>query len=223
MQIKIDHTVSGGSAIHVIQRNPKPSAKKDLDEKSQKADQKRLQSLNKMKDSYAQQKNAIKQALASVDVAKKSNKIVFSDAEDNNDTATSVTPQNTIKLQTRAKEPNKKKLALFEDDDKDNNPADYSKDFAIKEQFQGAKGERLMRLQSRFQNDKRFNMDARFLDDGDHGNNEGEEIEAEWQNGQHNEAPEDDERQWQYNILESVMGKKMNQGPPAPTTDSKKK
>lgn len=65
-QIKIDHTVSGGSAIHVIERNPNRSVKKDLDEKSQKADQKRIESLAKMKDSYTQQKNAIKAALATV-------------------------------------------------------------------------------------------------------------------------------------------------------------
>lgn len=40
--------------------------KKDLDEKSKKADQKRLESLNKMKNSYNEQKLAIKKALAGV-------------------------------------------------------------------------------------------------------------------------------------------------------------
>ena len=57
--------MSGGSAIHVINRNANKQ-KKELDEKAQKSDQKRLQSLNKMKDSYNQQKLAIKQALAGV-------------------------------------------------------------------------------------------------------------------------------------------------------------
>lgn len=84
-----------------------------------------------------------------------------------------------------------------------------------------------MRLQSRFQNDRRFNLDSRFLDaDAD---NEGDEFyneEYEQQNGHENygqQEEEVDERQWQYNILESVMGKKMGQGPQAPSRDAKKK
>lgn len=127
------------------------------------------------------------------------------------------------------KKTDKKNLTLFDDGD-DNEHEDYGKDFAIKEQFQGAKGEKLMRLQSRFQNDSRFKMDARFLDDYGryHNEEEAEEEEGddyEMNNVQNNgyQAPEDDERQWQYNILESVMGKKVNQGPPAPSKDAKKK
>lgn len=58
--------MSGGQAIHVIERNPAKTVKKQFDAKSEKADQKRLQSLNKMKDSYTQQKQAIKAALSSV-------------------------------------------------------------------------------------------------------------------------------------------------------------
>lgn len=40
--------------------------KKELDEQSKKADQKRIESLNKMKNSYNEQKMAIKKALAGV-------------------------------------------------------------------------------------------------------------------------------------------------------------
>lgn len=40
--------------------------KKELDEKSKLADQKRLESLKKMKNSYNEQKQAIKNALAGV-------------------------------------------------------------------------------------------------------------------------------------------------------------
>lgn len=228
-KIKIDHTVASGSAIHVIEQNPNKSAvKKDLDAKSQKADQKRLQSLNKMKDSYAQQQNAIKQALASVDTAKKSNKIVFSD--DEGDSSKSVSKKATGKeTAKKAEAPQKKKnLTLFDDDDdEDGGQQDYSKDFAIKEQFQGAKGEKLMRLQSRFQHDSRFKMDARFLDDDaqddEDGDGEFDGMDVDQGHQTQNGEPEDDERQWQYNILESVMGRKVGQGPPAPSKDSKKK
>lgn len=46
-------------------KTQKPN-KKELDEKSKKADQKRLESLKKMKNSYNEQKLAIKKALAGV-------------------------------------------------------------------------------------------------------------------------------------------------------------
>lgn len=65
-KIKIDRKVSGGEAIHVIERNSNKSVKKSLDEKSQRADQKRIESLKKMKNSYNEQKLAIKNALAGV-------------------------------------------------------------------------------------------------------------------------------------------------------------
>lgn len=58
--------MSGGEAIHVIESKVKKTAKKELSEKSKKADQKRLESLNKMKNSYNEQKLAIKKALAGV-------------------------------------------------------------------------------------------------------------------------------------------------------------
>lgn len=220
--------MSGGSAIHVIGKNSKGPVKKELDARSQKADQKRLQSLNKMKDSYTQQKNAIKLALATVDSSKKSNKIVFSDAEEDDPPVTKqLASGKSTKPQPKPRESNKKSLTLF-DDDENEGDVDYSNDFAIKEQFQGAKGEKLMRLQSRFQNDKRFNMDARFLndnlDEGGDDNDEDMESEHHYPMPTHNDQlPEDDERQWQYNILESVIGRKVNQGPPAPGKDSKKK
>lgn len=65
-QIKIDRTVSSGEAIHIIEMKTQKPNKKELDEKSKKADQKRLESLKKMKNSYNEQKLAIKKALAGV-------------------------------------------------------------------------------------------------------------------------------------------------------------
>lgn len=65
-QIKIDRNVSTGEAIHVIETKSQKNNKKELDEKSKRADQKRLESLEKMKNSYNEQKQAIKNALAGV-------------------------------------------------------------------------------------------------------------------------------------------------------------
>lgn len=122
----------------------------------------------------------------------------------------------------QSKENATKKPALFADDDDDEeDERSYQNDFRIKEQFQGAKGERLLRLQSRFQNDRRFNMDAKFLEDeADYGEDDGNRKP---QNG--HEATEedgDDERQWQYDILESVMGKKIRHNEPAKDPAKKK-
>lgn len=58
--------MSAGKAIHIIERDANKSVKKDFDEKAKRADQKRIESLTKMKNSYNQQKLAIKQALAVV-------------------------------------------------------------------------------------------------------------------------------------------------------------
>lgn len=65
-RIKIDRNVSGGEAIHVIDARANKGTKKELDEKSKRADQKRMESMNKMKNSYNEQKSAIKKALAGV-------------------------------------------------------------------------------------------------------------------------------------------------------------
>lgn len=98
--------------------------------------------------------------------------------------------------------------ALFDDEDDVANE-DYSKDFEIKEQYQGEKGARLLKLQSRFKNDKRFKMDEQFWDDEDE--TAGTVEEPAQQNG--GGEGEDDERQWQYGILESVMGKQIQSDP----------
>lgn len=111
---------------------------------------------------------------------------------------------------------NAKKPVLFNDEDGEEDIEDYKNDFQIKEQFQGRKGEKLMKLQSRFQTDSRFKMDAKFMDDDDEYYSENE-IESRNRNSQENENGDDDERQWQYNILESVIGKKVRQDAPRET------
>lgn len=55
-----------GEAIHVIESKSQKTNKKELDDKSKLADQKRLDSMKKMKNSYNEQKQAIKKALAGV-------------------------------------------------------------------------------------------------------------------------------------------------------------
>lgn len=148
---------------------------------------------------------------------------MFSDAEDDaSDIGKSSTSAKDSTSVNKPKEKTAKKPALFADDEDDEEDEQhYQNDFQIKEQFQGAKGERLMRLQSRFQNDRRFNMDAKFLEDG---NDYGEDDDNRKPENGHdaNEENADNERQWQYDILESVMGKKIRRNEP-PKDPMKKK
>lgn len=66
-KIKIDRSISSGEVIHVIDKKANSKReKKFFDDKSKLADQKRIESLKKMKSSYNEQQLAIKRALAGV-------------------------------------------------------------------------------------------------------------------------------------------------------------
>lgn len=145
-----------------------------------------------MKDTYNQQKLAIKNALSGVDT-KKSNKIIFDVPE---------AKQSVQRTQSKQDTSTKISKPLFIDDNDEEE--DYSNDFRVKEQYQGEKGAQLLKLQSRFKNDKRFDMDSKFWEET--GEGDGFQLEAAVDEG---EADEDDERKWQYGILESVMGKRI--------------
>lgn len=97
----------------------------------------------------------------------------------------------------------RKSKALFDDDEADD--FDYEKSFEIKKQYEGEKGARLQKLQSRFQNDQRFKMNENFLDDANDDDVEGNEIEDVDETAESTT----DERKWQYDMLESVIGKKL--------------
>lgn len=127
---------------------------------------------------------------------KKSNKIIFDAPE-------------TVSFEASKPKPtlSKKSKPLF--DDNDDGDEDYSKDFRVKEQYQGEKGAELLKLQSRFKNDKRFDMDSKFWDENLGGGDEMQTVP----DGDADEEDQDDERQWQYGILESVMGKRIHSEP----------
>lgn len=67
----------------------------------------------------------------------------------------------------------------------------------------GKKGEKLLQMQAGQSLDPRFRIDAKFVDD--------EEDEEEYDYGKDQDANDvDDERQWQMNILEQVVGTKLD-------------
>lgn len=218
-RIRIDASSTGsGGAIHVIERNrssAKPREAVLTDDKSKAADKKRLESLGKMKDTYNQQKLAIKNALSGVDGGglPRSNKIVF-DAEPGTAAASQTKPSNG--RDATATVPKKGKPLFDEDDEDDGDGVDHGNDFRVREQYQGERGEQLMRLQSRFKNDPRFVMDSKFLEDGnDDDEGYGRATDAGPQQPDASATDADDERKWQYGILESVMGKRIQSEPSA--------
>lgn len=147
--------------------NPNPNGN------ASEANQKRLESLHKLKQAHDQQKYAIKNALK-MSEAPKNKKIVFDSEEAAGDTWRNG------------------KSNLFDGDDDD---GDYSNDFKSRKQFEGAQGQKLLELKSKFRNDDRFRMDEDFHEE------EGGEAE---------DAKSDDEqgeRKRQLEILGSVVGK----------------
>ncbi|XP_037036322.1 probable RNA-binding protein CG14230 [Bradysia coprophila] len=157
--------------------------RKVFDEKSEKADRKRVESLINMKNTYNQQKKTVQEALANLGPAT-NKKIIFEE------------PATEI-----GTKPPKKSQPLFDQDADDDDDFDYAKSFEMKKQYEGESGARLQKLQSRFQNDQRFKMNENFLDENDDANEAEEVVEA-------TDSPSD-ERKWQYDMLESVMGKKL--------------
>lgn len=129
----------------------------------------------------------------------------------------SISKQNAKKTDSKQKEvkTTTRKPTLFDENDSDAEQ-DFQGNFELKEHFEGEKGEKLRRLQDRFQGDNRFKMDSRFLEndsDGDENDvgtqrrSDKKSIEGSTENIETNE---NDERQWQMNILESVMGKRIH-------------
>lgn len=107
----------------------------------------------------------------------------------------------------------KRPISLFDEDEESDAEGNYEGNFQIKQQFEGKKGERLRRLQDRFQGDSRFKMDSRFLeddDDGESGDEKTKQVVKTEEIINDIETNEYDERQWQLNILESVIGKKVH-------------
>lgn len=109
-----------------------------------------------------------------------SKKIKFSDAESDQDDCKPIS-----------------KTDIFESDD-DNEDNDDNINF--KHMPSGKKGEKLAKMRAEQSLDPRFRIDAKFVDD------DGEEVYGEDQN---EENTINDERQWQMNILEQVVGTKM--------------
>ncbi|XP_018579304.1 probable RNA-binding protein CG14230 isoform X2 [Anoplophora glabripennis] len=153
---------------------------------SSEANLKRLQSLSNLKKSYKSQKSLIQQSLSKIDNVP-NKKIIFDETENVNTDELNHTGTNS-------------KKSLFDDELQED---DFEPNFEIKEQFQGEKGQKLLELQTRYKNDKRFVLDSRFLDEN------GDEKEADDHLENKEEVSLEDEKKKEYQILEQILGKKV--------------
>ncbi|EDV44656.1 uncharacterized protein Dana_GF20211 [Drosophila ananassae] len=164
--------------LHIIEQHRKP-AKKQADATVSQAEQKRKESLLKMRQEHLQKKSAIQQALAGISVdGGQAKRIKFSYAED--------------EVEKPAKTPKKD---LFENEDEDEADEEI-----VLPQHKGKKGERLVEMQSKQSLDPRFRITANFVED-----QEGEEEEEP----EDDKPLQESERNWQMGILEQVVGRKL--------------
>lgn len=171
---------------------------------------KRQEGLQKLRNRQDEQKLAIKNALLSIDsTAPRNNKIVFEAPEPRPAPVVEVIEE----VQHHPKASNKRKAQLF---DEDENEAEVpAESFKVKKQFAGKNGEKLFELQTRYQNDKRFDIDEKFVDDVDDTFDarkrytreelkERKKMRKEMENWDQNEMKE--ERNNQLSILEGITG-----------------
>ncbi|XP_017153635.1 probable RNA-binding protein CG14230 [Drosophila miranda] len=171
--------------LHIIEQYKKPT-KQQPDTDVSQAEQKRKESLNKMRQEHQQKKSAIQQALSAITVdGSRAKRIKFSDAEEDEHE-----PEQKPKKQP--------KLDLFDDDDGEEDDEEVNIP-----QYEGKKGERLVEMQSKQSLDPRFRITATFVDE--------EEFDQEEEDGvDHPEdKPQESERNWQMGILEQVVGRKL--------------
>ncbi|EDW32665.1 GL18266 [Drosophila persimilis] len=138
--------------LHIIEQYKKP-AKQQPDTNVSQAEQKRKESLNKMRQEHQHKKSAIQQALSAITVdGSRAKRIKFSDAEEDEHE-----PEQKPKKQP--------KLDLFDDDDGEEDDEEVNIP-----QYEGKKGERLVEMQSKQSLDPRFRITATFVDEeeGDH-------------------------------------------------------
>lgn len=174
------------------------------------SNKKRLSSQQLKEKQYKTQQQQIKSALAKVDYKTSNKKILFDSDEEE-------TPQ---LLESFNNHSDRKKLFNESDSDESGNSSDLRKEqnlndiFHIRSQFEGKKGQKLLALQTRFQNDERFQMDERFLEsDNEDKCKEDKEEEMDTMDIL-------EERKRNFEILQDVVGvqfpieppEKLNQG-----------
>ncbi|GFO07451.1 nucleolar protein 8 [Plakobranchus ocellatus] len=161
-------------------------------EKHRAANEKRLEAVKQQARQRQKQQQLVQQALKSVDASESNSKrIVFESSEDddddgdgqnkNKDDKTKVTEKlHNVKAHDESQQIQEKPgPSLFASSDNESDEDDdYNEMFKSKPQFEGKKGEKLLKMENRF-GDKRFKLDAKFADT----DSEEEDVEEEKEKG----------------------------------------
>ncbi|CAH1109780.1 unnamed protein product [Psylliodes chrysocephalus] len=159
--------------------------KKKVPINNSEANLRRLESLKNLKQGYQNQKSLIQAALANVDLTPK-NKITFTNTKET--------------THQKGKATNDKNRLFNESDSEE----EFEPTFSVKDHFQGKKGQKLLELQSKYKNDKRFTLNEKFLDDNI---TECQENLISQENI--DDISLEEEKKKEYEILEEVLGKKI--------------
>ncbi|CAL2040763.1 unnamed protein product [Caenorhabditis brenneri] len=157
-----------------------------------------------MRQKIQQQKERDRQiAIDIANVDKKGTKrIVFDDSDDDNETnETLEKEEKTPKNSNSSKRPK-----LFDSEDEEE--GSDGKEFEIKNRHSGAKGEQLMKMESRFNSDPRFKLDDNFAESDSDDEKEAENVEK-----QEMKMEKDKNRE----LLSKILGKSVEEKKPTTT------
>ncbi|XP_067936289.1 nucleolar protein 8-like isoform X2 [Watersipora subatra] len=171
-------------------------------EKRNLSNQKRLEALSSKKNEFRSQQEIVQKALRNMDTSTHRNRIVF-DSEDEEE-PTAKKPKFIV---SKSATGNNKILFDESSEDEEENEEKYNKMFSVKPQFEGEKGAKLLELQKSFNDDSRFKLTEKFLDEDSDASSEAEKHKEP-----HSQPMEEEggleEKCKNLEILQSIVGSK---------------
>lgn len=168
-------------------------------EASSDPDKKRLEAVKKRQIEHQQQKSVIKEALSHIDKINVNKKIVFDSDSEEVEAVSADKSQSSDNVKTDSQLEQKKSTLFDTETSSDEEELDKAR-FNIRKEFEGSKGSKLITLQSKYGNDPRFKLDARFIESDSDSEDEDVHKSAE--------DPVEEERQRSLKILQAVVGTK---------------
>lgn len=195
--------ISMGKSLKVLKNDRVTDSIEKERQKSRESELKRLESMMERSKETERKKKAIHQALALDNAGEKPNKKIIFDSESSD--VSEDHEEDEIQLgHDNFNEGRQKKPALFDSSSENEDDEEIDEErFRIRPEYEGKAGKQLMKLQARFQNDERFRMDEKFIDEPDSSEMDSEEEEKHGNNSQKETS---DEKSRAYKILGEVLG-----------------
>lgn len=195
--------ISMGKSLKVLKNDRVTDSIEKERQKSRESELKRLESMMERSKETERKKKAIHQALALDNAGEKPNKKIIFDSESSD--VSEDHEEDEIQLgHDNFNERQQKKPALFDSSSENEDDEEIDEErFRIRPEYEGKAGKQLMKLQARFQNDERFRMDEKFIDEPDSSEVDSEEEEK---HGNNNQKESSDEKSRAYKILGEVLG-----------------